>query len=52
MSGRGRGRGRGGPSGQIVRDDDGNILEAAGPPPMFPVRHLFMLHLPYSAPNP
>lgn len=41
MAGRGRsrGRGRGGAmGGPTARDDEGNLLEAASPPKLFPVR--------------
>ena len=37
MAGRGRGRGGGGQLGPTARDDDGNVLEAASPPKLFPV---------------
>ena len=37
MAGRGRGRGAAGQLGPTARDDDGNVLEAASPPKLFPV---------------
>ena len=48
MAGRGRGRGGGGQLGPTARDDDGNVLEAASPPKLFPVccQALCRFHLP------